>query len=56
MRDRLAAVDAAHMPCYLESSKDTNIPIYQSFGFRLIGELQIPGGPKVWPMWRDARP
>jgi ribosomal protein S18 acetylase RimI-like enzyme len=56
MRDRLTAVDAAHMPCYLESSKDTNIPIYRSFGFRLTGELQIPGGPKVWPMWRDARP
>ncbi len=55
MRDRLAAVDAAHMPCYLESSKDTNIPIYQSFGFRLTGELQVPGGPRIWPMWRDAR-
>jgi len=55
MRDRLAAVDAAHMPCYLESSKDTNIPIYQSFGFKLTGELQVPNGPKIWPMWRDAR-
>ncbi|MGH6873134.1 MAG: GNAT family N-acetyltransferase [Rhizomicrobium sp.] len=55
MRDRLAAVDAAHMPCYLESSKDTNIPIYQSFGFKLTGEMQVPGGPRIWPMWRDAR-
>lgn len=55
MRDRLAAVDAQHMPCYLESSKDTNIPIYQSFGFALTGEMQVPGGPKIWPMWRDAR-
>jgi GNAT superfamily N-acetyltransferase len=55
MRDRLSAVDAARLPCYLESSKDTNIPIYQSFGFRLTGELQVPGGPKIWPMWRDAR-
>jgi ribosomal protein S18 acetylase RimI-like enzyme len=56
MRDRLAAVDAAHMPCYLESSKDTNIPIYQSFGFELTGEMQVPnGGPKIWPMWRKPR-
>lgn len=55
MRDRLAAVDAAHLPCYLESSKETNIPIYQSFGFRLTGEMQVAGGPKIWPMWRDAR-
>ncbi|MBS0274643.1 MAG: GNAT family N-acetyltransferase, partial [Proteobacteria bacterium] len=52
MRDRLAQVDAAHMPCYLESSKDTNIPIYKSFGFEVTGEIQVPGGPKVWPMWR----
>jgi ribosomal protein S18 acetylase RimI-like enzyme len=55
MRDRLAAVDVAHLPCYLESSKDTNIPIYQSFGFELTGEIQVPGGPKIWPMWRKAR-
>ena len=55
MRDRLKAVDEAHMPCYLESSKDTNIPIYKSFGFEVTGEIQVPGGPKIWPMWRDAR-
>ncbi|HEX4533540.1 MAG TPA: GNAT family N-acetyltransferase [Rhizomicrobium sp.] len=55
MRDRLAAVDAAHMPCYLESSKDTNIPIYQSFGFEVTGAIQVPDGPKIWPMWRKAR-
>jgi ribosomal protein S18 acetylase RimI-like enzyme len=56
MRDRLAAVDALHLPCYLESSKSTNIPIYQSFGFELTGEIAVPnGGPKIWPMWRNAR-
>ncbi len=55
MRDRLAEIDAAHMPAYLESSKITNIPIYKNFGFEVTGEIQIPNGPKVWPMWRDAR-
>ena len=55
MRHTLATADAAHMPCYLESSKDTNIPIYQSFGFELTGEMQVPGGPKIWPMWRKPR-
>ena len=55
MRNRLAAVDAAHMPCYLESSKETNIPIYQSFGFKVTGEMVVPGGPKTWPMWREVQ-
>ncbi|HEY2069442.1 MAG TPA: GNAT family N-acetyltransferase [Rhizomicrobium sp.] len=55
MRSQLAVADAAHLPCYLESSKDTNIPIYQSFGFQVTGEMQVPDGPKIWPMWRDAR-
>lgn len=55
MRHQLAASDAAGMPCYLESSKDTNIPIYRSFGFELRGEISIPDGPTLWPMWREAR-
>jgi len=53
MRDQLARADAAGMPCYLESSKDTNIPIYQSFGFAVTGEIKIPNGPTLWPMWRE---
>jgi hypothetical protein len=28
--------------CYLESSKDSNIPIYQSFGFKGNGRDQGP--------------
>jgi ribosomal protein S18 acetylase RimI-like enzyme len=55
MRQTLATADAAHMPCYLESSKETNIPIYRSFGFELTGEMQVPNGPKIWPMWRKQR-
>jgi ribosomal protein S18 acetylase RimI-like enzyme len=53
MRHQLALVDAQRMPCYLESSKDTNVPIYQSFGFRVTGEIVLPTGPTMWPMWRD---
>jgi GNAT superfamily N-acetyltransferase len=54
MRHQLALADAQGVPCYLESSKPTNIPIYQSFGFQVTGEIQIPNGPTLWPMWRDA--
>ncbi len=52
MRHQLAIADAQGVPCYLESSKDTNIPIYRSFGFDVTGEIKIPNGPTLWPMWR----
>ena len=55
MRHQLKVSDAAGMPCYLESSKDTNIPVYRSFGFEVTGEIKIPDGPTLWPMWREAR-
>lgn len=55
MRDQLMRSDAQGLPCYLESSKDTNIPVYRSFGFEVTGEIKIPDGPTLWPMWREAR-
>jgi ribosomal protein S18 acetylase RimI-like enzyme len=55
MRRQLAVADAKGMPAYLESSKETNIPIYQSLGFKVTGEIRIPNGPVLYPMWRDAK-
>jgi GNAT superfamily N-acetyltransferase len=54
IRRQLALADAAGKPCYLESSKDSNIPIYKSFGFEVTGELTLPNGTTIWPMWRPA--
>jgi GNAT superfamily N-acetyltransferase len=47
--------DANQVPAYLESSKRQNIAFYTRFGFRQTGEIQLPGGPPVWQMWRDPR-
>ncbi|HEY9304691.1 MAG TPA: GNAT family N-acetyltransferase [Mycobacterium sp.] len=55
MGSRLDRVDAEHAPAYLESSKAENVPYYQRFGFEVTGEMVVPGGPTLWPMWRAPR-
>jgi GNAT superfamily N-acetyltransferase len=55
MRSRLDRCDGEHAPAYLEASKAELIPYYQRFGFDQIGEIQIPDGPNMWPMWRAPR-
>jgi GNAT superfamily N-acetyltransferase len=55
MQSRLDRVDAEHAPAYLESSKFDNIAYYERFGFEVTGELVMPNGPTLWPMWRAPR-
>jgi GNAT superfamily N-acetyltransferase len=43
----------AGMGCYLESSKERNVPFYERFGFKVIGEIRLLRGPTMWKMWRD---
>jgi GNAT superfamily N-acetyltransferase len=56
MQPILDRCDTDGEPAYLESSKESNIPFYRRFGFEVTGEIQLPNGPMVWPMWRDPRP
>jgi ribosomal protein S18 acetylase RimI-like enzyme len=54
LRSRLARCDADRLPAYLESSKERNVPFYERHGFRVTGEVTIPGGgPTLWLMWRN---
>jgi ribosomal protein S18 acetylase RimI-like enzyme len=48
----LARVDAEAMPAYLESSNERNLALYGRHGFKVTAEVVIPGGPRIWPMWR----
>ena len=55
VRPILAACDAEDLPAYLESSNARNIPFYQRQGFVLTGEIPLPGGPSLFPMWRNPQ-
>ena len=52
----LAHVDADGLPVYLESSNERNLALYGRHGFEITTEVAIPGGPRIWPMWREPRP
>ena len=48
--------DRIGLPCYLESSKDVNVPYYERFGFEVTGETRLgKDGPTIWFMWRDPQ-
>jgi ribosomal protein S18 acetylase RimI-like enzyme len=51
----LTRIDADGMPVYLESSNERNIALYGRHGFEMTGEVAIPGGPRIWPMWREPQ-
>jgi GNAT superfamily N-acetyltransferase len=56
LRSRLARCDMTGLPAYLESSKESNVGYYETFGFMVTHEVKIPdGGPTLWPMWRQPR-
>ncbi|MEU6180172.1 GNAT family N-acetyltransferase [Streptomyces coeruleorubidus] len=56
LRSGLAKADAAGLPVYLESSKASNLPFYEHFGFTVRAELSLPGsGPLLWAMGREPR-
>jgi len=47
-------VDATGLPAYLESSNPANVPLYQRFGFEVVGEIRAAGSPAMFPMSRAA--
>jgi ribosomal protein S18 acetylase RimI-like enzyme len=55
MHSRLDRCDGEHAPAYLEASEEALISYYNRFGFEQIGEINIPEGPTMIPMWRSPR-
>ncbi|MBR2171815.1 N-acetyltransferase [Sphingopyxis sp.] len=55
MEAAIARIDADGRPAYLESSNPRNIPLYQRFGFEIIGAIQAGTSPVLTPMLRPGR-
>ena len=51
----LAVCDADGVPAYLESSNPRNMTLYRRHGFEQAGEIALPDGPSLYPMWRVSR-
>jgi len=51
----LEVCDRDHVAAYLETTNPANIPLYQRFGFEVIGEIQAGTSPTINPMLRVAR-
>jgi GNAT superfamily N-acetyltransferase len=51
----VAQCDRDGQPAYLESSNPRNIPLYQRYGFEIIGRIQAGTSPTVVPMLRRPR-
>ena len=42
MRPVLGALRRRGLPCYLESSKERNVPFYRRHGFEVVEEVPLP--------------
>lgn len=50
----LEEADANGTPAYLEATSPDNRRLYERHGFETVGELTLPDGPALWPMWRGV--
>ncbi|MDB5680141.1 N-acetyltransferase [Sphingomonas bacterium] len=54
IREGLARAAADGLPAYLETATERNVGLYQSLGFVVTSEWNVPkGGPKFWSMLRQ---
>ena len=53
MHHALKRCDRDNVPAYLETSNARNISLYERFGFRLLGKIQVGSSPTVFPMRRE---
>jgi len=55
LRRGLARCDADHVPAYLEATSARSVPLYERFGFKVVGEIKTQTSPPIIPMVRPAQ-
>jgi len=54
LKPMFARIDKEHLPCYLETQMEKNVPIYQHYGFKVVEEGKVPGSEvTLWSMLRE---
>jgi len=54
IKPMLARIDQKHLPCYLETNNERNVPIFQHYGFEVVEVGTIPGtSVSNWAMLRE---
>lgn len=52
----LERCDREGRPAYLEASSARSRGLYERLGYTFMGRtVDLPDGPRMWPMWRDPR-
>jgi len=55
LRPMLTRIDRKHLPCYLETQNEKNLPVYQHYGFEIVDESTIPNTEVTnWSMLRES--
>jgi ribosomal protein S18 acetylase RimI-like enzyme len=49
-----ADADRGGLPTYLETGTERNVRLYESAGYSLLGEIELPSGARMWRMERPA--
>ncbi|MEU6388618.1 GNAT family N-acetyltransferase [Streptomyces sp. NPDC046939] len=56
MAQVLERCDREGLPAYLEASNARSRALYERLGFVFTGTaVELPGGPSLWPMWREPQ-
>ena len=56
LRPMFSRIDEEGLPCYLETLDETNVPLYERFGFRVVEKSTIPETELTnWAMLREVQ-